>query len=164
MDPRVTYSMDALIARRDLLREVTVLTADVTTLGTKLTTDMGSVDKVIEALKGKRGQDAAALRTKSEDVKKQMKELSDAVGSGNGFRFGGGEDSDVIPLNSKVTTLSRGISGTNDAPGAGERNELNSLKGELKELQTKVDAWYAANWANYLAEVKKVDFSPIGGK
>jgi photosystem II stability/assembly factor-like uncharacterized protein len=163
MDPRVTYSMDALIARRDLLREVTVLTADVTTLGTKLTTDMGSVDKVIEALKGKRGPEVAALRTKSEELKVQMKELSDAIGSGGGFRFGGGEDSDVIPLNSKVTTLSRGISGSNDAPSARDRSEMNSLKGELNDLQSKADAWYAANWANYLAKVKKVDFSPIGG-
>jgi photosystem II stability/assembly factor-like uncharacterized protein len=163
MDPRVTYSMDALIARRDLLREVTVLTADVTTLGSKLTTDMSSVDKVIEALKGKRGQDAVALRTKSEEVKKEMKALSDAIGSGGGFRFGGGEDSEIVPLNSKVTTLSRGISGSNDAPSARDQSELNDLKGELNELQSKVDAWYAANWNAYLAAVKTVDFSPIGG-
>lgn len=163
MDPRITYSMDALIARRDLLREVNVLSADVTTLSGKITKDMGTIDKVIEALKTKRGPDANALREKSEELKAQMKVLSDAIGSGNGFRFGGGEDSDVIPLNSKVTTLSRGISGTNDAPSAGERSEMNGLRVELNELQAKADAWYAANWTAYVEAVKKVDFSPLGG-
>jgi photosystem II stability/assembly factor-like uncharacterized protein len=163
MDPRITYSMDALIARRDLLREVNILSADVSTLSAKLTKDMGTVDKVIEALKGKRGADVIALREKSEALKKEMKGLSDAIGSGNGFRFGGGEESDIIPLNTKVTTFSREISGTNDAPSAGARNEINGLRTELNELQSQSDTWYAANWEAYVEEVKKVDFSPLGG-
>jgi hypothetical protein len=163
MDPRDTYDMNNLIARRDLLREVNVLSADVSALSSKISKDMESVDKVIEALKGKRGPEVNALRTKSEEVKKEMKELSDAVGSGGGFRFGGGSDSDVVPLNSKVTGLSRTISGSFDAPGAADRKDLTDFNNEFKSLQSKVDAWYAANWSAYLAAVKTVDFSPIGG-
>ena len=163
MDPRDTYNMDALIARRDLLREVNVLSADVSALASKITKDSESVDKVLEALKGKRGPEVNALKAKSEDVKKEMKELSDAVGSGGGFGRGRGGSSDVTPLSSKVSTLSRSISGSFDAPGAADRNDLQSYKSELKELQSKVDAWYAANWDAYLAAVKTVDFSPIGG-
>ena len=161
MDPREDYSMDALIARRDLLRDVGVLNADVSALSSKITTDMASVDKVIEALKGRRGADVNELRTKSEEVKKQMKELSDAVGARRGFRFGGGGNSGVIPLNSKVSTLSRSISGTNDAPSQGNRDELNSLKSAYTDLKAKVDTWYAENWEAFQTSVKEVDFSPF---
>ncbi|WP_084376021.1 WD40/YVTN/BNR-like repeat-containing protein [Roseivirga ehrenbergii] len=165
MDPRDSYDINNLIARRDLLREVNVLSADVSALASKITTDMASVDKVIEALNGKRGPEANALRTKSETVKKEMKELSDAVGSGGGFgRGGGGGNSDVIPLSSKVSGLSRTISGSFDAPGAADRKDLADFNSEFKSLQSKVDAWYAANWNAYLASVKTVDFSPIGGE
>ncbi|WP_421976438.1 WD40/YVTN/BNR-like repeat-containing protein [Roseivirga seohaensis] len=164
MDPRDSYDINNLIARRDLLREVNVLSADVSALASKITTDMASVDKVIEALKGKRGPEVNALRTKSEEVKKEMKELSDAVGSGGGFRFGGGSDSDIVPLSSKVSGLSRTISGSFDAPGAADRKDLADFNSEFKSLQSKVDAWYAANWNAYLTSVKTVDFSPIGGE
>ncbi|WP_452609451.1 VPS10 domain-containing protein [Roseivirga echinicomitans] len=163
MDPRDTYSMNALIARRDLLREVNVLTTDVSALAARITKDSESVDKVLAALNGKRGPEVNALKAKSEEVKKQMKELSDAVGSGGGFRFGGGSDSDVVPLNSKVSGLSRTISGSFEAPGAADRKDLNDFKNEYNTLKSKVDAWFAANWSAYLAAVKTVDFSPIGG-
>lgn len=163
MDPRIEYSMDALIARRDFLREVGKLTGDVTSLASKMTTETAKVDKVIAALKDRKGAEAESLRTMTNDVKKQMKELSDAIGSGGGNRFGrgGGGGSGVTPLNSKVTGLSRNVSGSFDAPGNSDRQDLEEYKTSYGELKSKVDQWFAQNWDKFLEEVGKYNFSPI---
>ena len=161
MDPRIEYSMDALIARRDFLREVGKLTGDVTTLATNMTKEMEKVDKVLAALKDKKGAEADSLRSRSNDVKKEMKALSDAIGSG-GFRFGrGGGGSDVTPLNSKVTGLSRSVSGSFDAPTNSDRQDLEEYKESYQDLKQKMEQWIADNWAEYLEEISKFNFSPI---
>lgn len=161
MDPREEIEMDALIARRDFVKEIGPLMGDVTALGKRVTEKMEAVDKVIEALKGKTGEEADALKTKNEEMKKQIKELSDAIGGGGGgFRFGrGGGDN----LNGKVMGLSRTMTGSFDAPTASDRQDLSDYEAEYQELKTKVDEWIEANWDNYLEEVKAFDFSPIGG-
>lgn len=162
MDPRIDYSMDALIARRDFLREVGKLTGDVSSLSSRMTKETAEVDKVIAALKDRKGAEADSLRSMTNDVKKQMKELSDVIGGG-GSRFGrGGGGSGVTPLSSKVSNLSRNVSGSFDAPGNSDRKDLEEHQKSYEELKSKVDQWFAENWENFLKEVKKVDFSPIG--
>ena len=163
MDPRIEFSMDALIARRDFLREVGKLTGDVTSLSSRMTKEMAEVDKVIAALKDRKGTDAEGLRTMTNDVKKQMKELSDAIGGGGGrFGRGGRGGSDVVPLNSKISNLSRSVSGSFEAPGNSDRKDLDEHKKSYEALKSKVDQWFAENWDKFSEEVGKFNFSPIG--
>lgn len=163
MDPRIEFSMDALIARRDFLREVGKLTGIATSLGTRVTKESAKVDKVLAALTGKTGAEADSLRKRTNEVKKQMKELSDAIGGGGGrFGRGGRGGSDVVPLNSKISNLSRSVSGSFEAPGNSDQQDLEEYQKSYEELKSKVDQWFAENWDTYLEEVKKVDFSPIG--
>ena len=156
MDPRENVSMDVLIARRDMLREVNKLTNEVTKISSKLTADMQKVDKVIAALQGKRGRDIFALRNKSNEIKKEMQELSGTVGSGRSFFRGGGS------LQGRGFGLLRSISGSYEMPGRTQEMLMQQFKDQLKEVQGKVDAWYTENWEAYLDSVKEVDFSPIG--
>jgi len=158
MDPRITYSMDDLIARRDFIREVVGLTGDVSAMSTRMKEATDDVDKVLSALKGKKGPEADSLKAKSNDIKKQMKELSDAIGSGR-IRFGGG--SGQTPLSTKVTMLSRMASGSFDAPTSAAREDLATYRESYKELKEKMEKWFEENWEAYLAEVAKFDFSPI---
>ena len=89
--------------------------------------------------------------------------LSACGGGGGGFRFGrGGGGSSVTPLNSKVTGLSRNVSGSFDAPGNSDRQDLEEYQKSYQDLKSKVDQWFAENWDKFLEEVGKYNFSPIG--
>jgi photosystem II stability/assembly factor-like uncharacterized protein len=159
MDPRISYSVEDLIARRDFIREVVGLTGDVSALSTRLKEGTESVDKVLAALKDKEGAEADSLKSMSNDMKKQMKELSDAIGTGR-FSFGGG--SGPTPLSTKVTTLSRMVSGSFDAPTNAAREDLATYRKSYDALKEEMDSWFEENWDAYLEEVGKFDFSPIG--
>ena len=162
MDPREEFSMDALIARRDMLRQIGVVSNEVMQLSGKVNESIQSVDKVIAALQGKRGPQYNGLRTKSNDVKKQLEELQGLIGSsGRGF-FGGGGDGPT-PVLSHVFTAMRSVSGSYDKPGPTQQRLLERASDQLQEVKQKVEEWYSANWEAYLDAVKEVDFSPIGG-
>lgn len=165
MDPRAEVAMDILIARRDMIRKVNLMTNDVTAMSTKLTADVATVDKVIAALQGKRGREVQALRTKSTEVKEAMQKLTQSVGS-RGRRGGGGlggrDPNAVTPLQTRIQSLSRSVSGSYDMPGRTQEMLLTQFENRMKVVKAEVDAWYAENWDAYLEEVKKVDFSPIG--
>ena len=106
LDPREAISMDILIARRDMLRTITKMSAEVSVMSTKLTADIATVDKVIAALQGKRGRDIGELRTKSNALKEELQALSKIIGQGRG-RFGGGRNpNDPTPLSSRISSLS----------------------------------------------------------
>ncbi len=160
MDPRQQVSMDVLVARRDMIREVSKMTNEVTKMSSKLTQDMATIDKVIAALQGKRGRDVLAMRNRSNEVKKELQELTALVGSGR--RFGGGGGDGPTPLQTRGFSLSRSVSGSYDMPGRTQEMLMKQFEDQMKEVQAKVDAWYGENWNAFLEEVKKVDFSPIG--
>ncbi len=159
MDPRQQVSMDVLVARRDMIREVNKMTNEVTKMSSKLTQDMATIDKIIAALQGKRGRDVLTMRNRSNEVKKELQALTALVGSGR--RFGGGGDGPT-PLQTRGFSLSRSVSGSYDMPGRTQEMLMKQFEDQMKEVQAKVDAWYSENWNAYLEEVKKVDFSPIG--
>lgn len=160
MDPRAEVAMDVLIARRDMIRSVNKMTNESTKMGSKMTADMQTVDKVIAALQGKRGRDVAALRTKSNAVKEEMQGLAKLIGAGGRRR--GGDPTAPTPLRTRGSSLSRSVSGSYDMPGRTQEMLMKQFQDQMTELKTKMDAWYAANWDAYMEEVKKVDFSPIG--
>lgn len=162
LDPRESVSMDVLIARRDMIREVNKMTNEGNKIGSEITQDIQTVDKVIAALQGKRGRDVLALRARSNEVKEEMQKLAKSVGTG-GRGFGrGGNPNDPVPLRTIGSNLSRSVSGSYDMPGRTQEMLKQQYQTRLKEVQKSVDAWYAANWDAFLEEVKKVDFSPIG--
>ncbi len=161
MDPRHDIPMDVLIARRDLLREISLISNESTAMSTKITKDIQTVDKVIAALQGKRGRDIAALRTRSNEVKKEMQALSKEIGGG-GRGFRGGSPDEPTPLRSRALSLSRSVSGSYDMPGRTQEVLMKQFKDQLADLKSRMDDWYNGNWDAFLEEVKKIDFSPIG--
>lgn len=161
MDPRENVSMDVLVARRDMLREINELSTEASKMGAKVTADVQKVNKVIAALQGKRGRDVQALRTSSNDIKKELEELSKAVGQGR--RFGrGGNPGDAVPAQTRISTASRSVSGSYNMPGRTQKMLLDQAKVRFAEAKKMVDAFYEASWDQYLESVKGVDFSPIG--
>ena len=162
MDPREEYVMSNLIARRDFLKDISVINNEVTKMSGKISEDMESVDKVIKALEGKRGEEYNQLRTKSNDIKKEMEELQGLIGRGGRGFFGGGSGDGPTPLQTEVFTLLRAVSGSYDAPVQAQKTSLKQIEDRRKELQQKMDAWYAENWSAYLSAVKDVSFAPIG--
>ncbi|MFY0594441.1 MAG: hypothetical protein JXQ92_17505 [Roseivirga sp.] len=161
MDPRAEVPMEILVARRDMIRTANKMVNESTKMSSKITADMQTVDKVIAALQGKRGRDVAALRTKTTAVKEEMQGLAKLIGAGGGFRRGG-DPNDPTPLRTRAFGLTRSISGSYDMPGRTQEMLMKQFQDQMDELKTKMDAWYAENWDAFLAEVKKVDFSPIG--
>lgn len=162
MDPREEFDMNSLVARREFMREIAVVSSEVTEMSGKISGDIESVDKVLAALQGKRGEEYGALRTKSNDIKKQMEELQGLIGGGGRGFFGGGGGDGPTPLQSEVFTLLRGVSGSFDAPVQAQKTSLERMKEKKAEVQKKMDDWYAANWDAYVNAVKAVSFSPIG--
>lgn len=161
MDPRETYDMDALIARREVLKDISVISSQVTTMSGKVTGDIESVDKVLAALQSKRGPEYADLRTKSNDIKKQLEELQGLIGRGGRGFFGGGGDGPT-PLQTEVFSVLRAVNGSFDAPTAAQKTSVERLKEKKEDVQKKMDDWYAANWDAYVKAVNAVSFSPIG--
>lgn len=162
MDPREEYDMDALIARREVLKDISVISSQVTTMSGKISGDIESVDKVLTALQGKRGPEYAELKTKSDDIKKQLEELQGLIGRGGRGFFGGGGGDGPTPLQTEVFSVLRTVNGSFDAPTAAQITSVERLKEKKEEVQKKVDDWYAANWDAYVNAVKAVSFSPIG--
>ncbi|MBO6759964.1 MAG: hypothetical protein JJ909_03190 [Roseivirga sp.] len=65
-------------------------------------------------------------------------------------------------MQTEVFTLLRAVSGSYDAPVQAQKTSLKQIEDRRKELQQKMDAWYAENWSAYLSAVKDVSFAPIG--
>ena len=161
VDPRENISMEVLVAKRDMLREIGLVSQDVSSWSSKVAGDIETVDKVLEALKGKRGQEYAALRDKSNQVKKELGELQTSIGGG-GRGFFGGDSDGPTPLLTNVFTAMRAVSGSNDMPGRTQKMLMDRVNSQKVEVQKKMDEWYAANWDAYVNSVKAVSFSPIG--
>ena len=161
MDPRIEVSQDVLIARRDMLRTVTKMSAEVSVMSSKLTADIATVDKVLAALQGKRGRAVNELKTKSNETKEALQALTKIIGQGG--RFGrGGNPNDPTPLTTRVSSLSRSISGSYDMPGRTQDMLMEQASALKVEVTAKYEAFYEASWDTYLEGVKSVDFSPIG--
>lgn len=162
MDPRENIPMPVLIARRDMIREVSKISAEVNKMATTLANDIARVDKVIAALKDKKDQEAMALAKQSRAIKEEMEELQKYVGTrGRGFWGRGGDPNDPTPLTTRASTLLRSISGSYDMPGKTQQMLRTQLDEALAEVKPMMETWYAQNWKSYLQEVEKVDFTPI---
>lgn len=161
MDPRQDISMEALIASRELMREIGSLSQDVLTMSKKVSEDLKQVDKILEALKDKSGDQFTEIKERTKNVKSDLDELQSLIGSTErGFR--GGDSDGPTPLLINIFTAMRSISGSNDMPGRTQEMLMNRVKNQKVEIEKKMESWYAENWNQYLSAVKVLNFNPVG--
>ncbi len=159
LDPRENFAMSDLIARRDMLRDILELSNEVNAMNTRVTDDIKQINKVLASLKELDGEDANAMKKRSEEIKKELEEVGKLI-----VDRSRGRTSDphlTQPLQNRVTALSRSVSGSYDRPGKTQMMLKKFVDDRLVEVKREVDAWYAANWQAYMDEVEAFDFSPI---
>jgi len=161
-DPREDISMEVLVAKREMLKQIGEVSREVASMSSKLAEDLKTVQSVLDALKGKNGEEYAELKKKSNETKKELEEIQALIGSSS-RGFWGSSDGPT-PLISHVFSAMRSVSGTNDMPGRTQKMLMERIEKQQAEVQQKMDSWYTSNWNAYLNAVKAVNFSPIGSK
>ncbi|MCE7990716.1 MAG: hypothetical protein HEP71_01995 [Roseivirga sp.] len=159
-DPRVDVPTRVLRARYEKEQEFYTLLETITGEVNKWNESYRSVDKLLSAIRGRKGDEFKEIREKSEEMKKTIESFRERVlgedYSGPEYRM-----PERAPLLNDAFFASFYISSSNEMPGATQDRLLSHARANWAELMEKATAFYDKEWKEYKEAADKLDFSPF---